>query len=146
MKKLIKKLAIIPIMIISLVACNSNATVYEAIHDIGTTIGEPVDNSDKYDLDEKFNYFQLFQLGGDCILHLKATTGIVTYYFTSIENEDGSVNCTLTGIYVYNVGNIAFGPISEEFLLDYVDKLTFTIILEENVVTSHDLPQLIVKE
>ena len=144
MKKLIPIIAIIFVLLLTFTACKP-ATVYEAVMDIGTGVSGPMDNSDKYDLDERFGYFQMFQLGGDSTLHLKATTGIVSYYFTTQENADGSVACTLTGIYVYDVGNIAFGPISQNQLSNYVDKLTFTLVLEDNVVTSHDLPQLIVE-
>ena len=43
------------------------------------------------------------------------------------------------------VGDIAFGSIEGDRVADYVDKLTFTLVLEDNVVTSHDLPQLIVE-
>ena len=145
MKKLLPIIAIIFVLLLTFTACAPKATVYNAVMEIGTSSSAAVDYSDKYDLDERFDYFQMFQLGGDSTLHLKATTGIVSYYFTTQENADGSVTCTLTGIYVYDVGNIAFGPISQNQLSNYVDKLTFTLVLENNVVTSHDLPQLIVE-
>ena len=147
MKKQLFSIAIILVMLLALVSCGSKEkdTVYKAIKEIGTGTGGPFDNSDKFDLDERFDYFQYVQLGGDSTLHLKATTGIVSYYFTPIENEDGSLSCTLKGIYVYDVGNIAFGAIEGERVSEFVDKLTFTLVLENNVVTSHDLPELIVE-
>lgn len=143
MKKLLPIIAIIFVLLLTFTACKP-ATVHDAIMEIGTGMGGPVDNSDKYDLDERFSHFQMFQLGGDSVLHLNATKGIVSYYFTAQENADGSVTCTLTGIYVYDVADIAFGQISQNQLSNYVDKLTFTLVLENNVVTSNDLPQLIV--
>ena len=132
-------------LILVFVGCQPQVvTVYQAIHEIGTGL-EVVDNSDNYDLDARFKYFQMFQLGGDCTLHLQATTGIVSYYFVATENSDGSASCELKGIYVYEVGDIAFGEIRGDRLAEYVDKLNFTLVLENNVVTSHDLPQLIVE-
>lgn len=147
MTKRIFNIAIILIMLLVLGSCRAveKDTVYKAIKEIGTGTDGPFDNSDKFDLDERFDYFQYVQLGGDSTLHLKATTGIVAYYFTPTENEDGSLSCTLKGIYVYDVGNIAFGSIEGERVSEFVDKLTFTLVLENNVVTSHDLPELIVE-
>lgn len=140
-------IVIIFVMLLSLASCRPKEkdTVYKAIKEIGTGTDGPFDNSDQFDLDERFDYFQYVQLGGDSTLHLKATTGIVAYYFTPVENEDGSLTCTLKGIYVYDVGNIAFGSIEGERVSEFVDKLTFTLVLEDNVVTSHDLPELIVE-
>ena len=143
MKKILSITLMLLTLLLSLAACGKPATVYDAIYEIGT--GEGVDRSEKYDLDERFNYFQIFQLNGDSALHLQATTGIVSYYFTPSENADGSITCTLTGIYVYEVGNIAFGQINADRLPDFIDKLTFTLVLENNIVTSNDLPQLIVE-
>ena len=144
MKKLLPIIAIVFVLLFTLTAC-AKVTVYDAVMQIGVGAGGPFDNSDKYDLDERFDYFQMLQVGGDRTLHLKATTGIVSYYFTTEQNADGSLTCTLTGIYVYDVGNIAFGPVQGDRVADFVDKLTFTLVLEDNVVTSHDLPQLIVE-
>ena len=144
MKKLLPIIAIVFVLLFTLTAC-AKVTVYDAVMQIGVGAGGPFDNSDKYDLDERFDYFQMLQVGGDSTLHLKATTGIVSYYFTTEQNADGSLACTLTGIYVYDVGNSAFGPIEGDRVADFVDKLTFTLVLEDNVVTSHDLPQLIVE-
>lgn len=143
MKKLLSIVAMLLTLLVSLTACKQ-ATVFEAIREIGTGV-EAVDHSDQYDLDERFKCFQAFQLDGDCMLHLNATTGIVSYYFIASENEDGSTTCALTGIYVYDVGAVAFGTIASERLVEFVDKLTFTLVLENGVVTSHDLPQLIVE-
>ncbi len=143
MKKLLFGIIIV-VLLITFVGCQPQATVYEAIIEIGTEV-ENSDNSYRYDLDERFNYFQSFRLEGLCELHLNATTGIVTYSFTASENEDGSITCTLRGIYVYDVSTIGYGSISEDDLSDFVDRLTFTLVLENNVVTSHDLPQLIVE-
>ena len=144
MKKLLPIIAIVFVLLFTLTAC-AKVTVYDAVMQIGVGAGGPFDNSDKYDLDERFDYFQMLQVGGDSTLHLKATTGIVSYYFTTEQNADGSLACTLTGIYVYDVGNIAFGSIEGDRVADFVDKLTFKLVLEDNVVTSHDLPQLIVE-
>lgn len=150
MKKIFLNVGIVLALLLMVTSCIPKkeadvVTVYEAIQEIGTTTGGPIDNSETYDLDERFEYFQFVQIGGDSALHLKATTGIVAYYFTPIENEDGSLTCTLKGIYVYDVGNIAFGAIEGERVSEFVDKLTFTLVLENNVVTSHDLPELIVE-
>lgn len=147
MKKQLFSIAIILVMLLALVSCGSfkRDTVYKAINEIGTGKGGPFDNSDKFDLDERFDYFQYIQLGGDSALRLKATTGIVAYYFTPRQNLDGSLSCTLKGIHIRNVRNINFGSIEgEKNLREFVDKYTFTLVLENNVVTSYDLPELII--
>ena len=60
------------------------------------------------------------------------------------ENEDGSALCSLTGIYLIDVGNIAFGQVSKENLSTYIgEDQTFTLVLKDNVVTTHDLPELL---
>lgn len=147
MKKQLFSIAIILVMLLALVSCGSlkKDTVYKAIKEIGTGTGGPFDNSDKFDLDERFDYFQYVELGGDSALRLKAKTGIVAYYFTPRQNIDGSLSCTLKGIHIRDVGNISFGSIEgDKNLGEFVDKLTFKLVLENNVVTSYDLPELIV--
>lgn len=122
---------------------NKNATVQEAIYDIG--IGEEsVDNSKKYDLDERFSYFNLFNANGEGWLFLNNEEGILTLSFDCKENEDGSVECTLKEIYV-NIPNKAMGPVSSiDKIKEFIgDDIVFTLLLENNIVTSHDLPELI---
>ena len=128
---------------LTLLSCGQKPTVAEAIFQIGYST-EAVDYSEKYDLDSRFKCFQMFQVGGDSTLHLNKETGLVSLYFTVTENEDGSALCSLTGIYLIDVGNIAFGQVSKEKLSTYIgEDQTFTLVLKDNVVTTHDLPELL---
>ena len=105
------------------------------------------DMSDKYDLDEKFEYFQLFNVGAEGVLHLKAEKGILSIKFNvSEEKEDGSVDCTVKGLYLQDVGTIAFGWLEKiDIIKQYIgEDLVFTLYLNENnVVTSNDLPTVL---
>lgn len=131
-------------LLFSTVSCgNKNVTVSEAIYDIG--IGkEGVDKSKKYDLDERFSYFNLFNANGEGWLFLNNEEGILTLTFDCKENEDGSVECTIKEIYI-NIPNVAMGPVSSvDKIKQFIgDDIVFTLILENNIVTSHDLPELV---
>ena len=65
--------------------------------------------------------------------------------FNTEENEDGSVKCILKEIYVVKYGSIAKGWLStEESIKKAVgDDIEFTLFLENNVVTTNDLPTLL---
>ena len=122
---------------------NKNVSVQEAISDIG--IGEKgVDNSKKYDLDKRFSYFRLFNANHEGWLFLNNEEGLLTLTFDCKENEDGSVECTIKEIYI-NIPNKAFGPVTTiDKIKEFIgDDIVFTLILENNIVTSHDLPELI---
>ncbi len=142
MKKIIHVLTLFLLLFIA--SCgNKNVTVQEAIYDIG--IGEEgVDNSKKYDLDERFSYFNLFNSNGSGWLFLNNEEGILTLSFDCKENQDGSVECTIKEIYI-NIPNKAWGPVSsEDKIKEFIgDDIVFTLILENNIVTSHDLPELL---
>lgn len=121
---------------------NKNATVTEAIAKIGF---EEKDNSRKYDLDERFKYFQWFTANGEGCLRLNNEEGITSLIFYTKENEDGSVECTLKEVCVVNYGDHGMGYLSTEELIKSVvgDDIVFTLVLEDNVVTTHDLPTLL---
>lgn len=142
MKKIIYVFTLILLLFIA--SCgNKNVTVQEAIYDIG--IGEEgVDNSKKYDLDERFSYFNLFNSNGSGWLFLNNEEGILTLSFDCKENQDGSVECTIKEIYI-NIPNKAWGPVSSvDKIKEFIgDDIVFTLILENNIVTSHDLPELL---
>ena len=141
MKKIIMSLFMLLSVFIS--GCsNKNITVTEAILEIG--IGEN-DNSEKYDLDDRFKYFQMFSANGQGWLHLNEEEGITAMIFYTKENEDGSVECTLNEIYVINYGKYGMGYLSTEELIKSVvgEDIVFTLILENNIVTTYDLPTLL---
>ena len=121
----------------------SKPTVFNAILDIGITIEEPFDSSSKYDLDERFKCFQSFSPNGEGWLHLKSEEDLMAMIFTTKENEDGSVECKLKEIYVENP-NIGMGWFTDlDKIKEYVgEDITFTLVLENNIVTSKDLPSL----
>lgn len=54
-----------------------------------------------------------------------------------------SVECTLKEIYIINYGKYGMGYISNMDIIKSIvgDDVVFTLVLENNVVTSHDLPQ-----
>lgn len=145
MKKILL-LIITLLMLFSTVSCSQNKSVAEAIREIDAS-STNTDKSDKYDLDERFDYFQLFSVGAESVLHLKAETGILSIKFnTSEEKEDGSVDCTVTGLYLQNVGTIAFGWLEKiDIIKQYIgEDLVFTLYLNENnVVTTDDLPAIL---
>ena len=122
---------------------NKTATVQEAIYDIG--VGEEgVDNSKTYDLDERFSYFNSFNANIEGWLFLNNEEGLLTLTFDCKENEDGSVECTIKEIYV-DIPNKAMGPVTSiDKIKEFIgDDIVFTLLLENNIVTSHDLPELI---
>ena len=122
---------------------NKTATVQEAIYDIG--VGEEgVDNSKTYDLDERFSYFRSFNANIEGWLFLNNEEGLLTLTFDCKENEDGSVECTIKEIYV-DIPNKAMGPVTSiDKIKEFIgDDIVFTLLLENNIVTSHDLPELI---
>ena len=131
-------------LLFSAASCgNKTVTVQEAIYEIG--VGEKgVDKSKKYDLDERFYYFNLFNANGAGWLFLNNEEGILTISFNCKENEDGSVECTITEIYI-NIPNKALGPVANiDKIKEYIgDDIVFTLTLENNIVTSHDLPELV---
>jgi len=139
-------ITLILLMLLSLSACSKTKSVSNAIFDIGVSL-EPIDKSNKYDLDERFENFQLFHAGAEGVLHLKAEKGILSIKFNaSEEKEDGSVDCTATGLYLQDVGNISFGWLENiDKIKEFIgEDLTFTLYVNENnVVTSDDLPELL---
>ena len=122
---------------------NKTATVQEAIYDIG--VGEEgVDNSKTYDLDERFSYFKSFNANIEGWLFLNNEEGLLTLTFDCKENEDGSVECTIKEIYV-DIPNKAMGPVTSiDKIKEFIgDDIVFTLLLENNIVTSYDLPELV---
>ena len=133
-------------MSLLLISCTPKmATVADAIREIDPyTKGN--DSSDKYDLDENIEYIQLFQLDADTVIHLKNKTGILSIKCTPKENIDGTLTCTVSGIYVADYKNISFGWVEKaEMIKEFLgNDITFTLYINENnVVTSDDWPKLV---
>ncbi len=127
---------------VNLYSCNENATVENAILDIG--LSQEEDDSRKYDLDEKFSCFRLFSANGEGWVVLNCEEGITDMIFKTEENDDGSVKCILKEIFVVNYGSSTGYLSTEETIKKAVgNDIEFTLILENNVVTSHDLPTLL---
>ncbi|MBQ7307346.1 MAG: hypothetical protein IJW82_02355 [Clostridia bacterium] len=147
MKNINKILLAVIVFVLSFccVACKGKiTTVTDAIFDIGVTIEEPFDKSKKYDLDERFKCFQSFSSNGQGWLHLKNETGLMAMIFSTKENQDGSVECELIEIYVKDYKDVGMGWVSNiEKIIEFVgEDITFTLVLENNIVTSKDLPTL----
>ena len=134
------------LMSLLLISCTPKmTTVAEAIREIDAYI-EGNDSSDKYDLDERIKYIQMFQLDADTVIHLNNETGLLSIKCTPKENVDGTLTCSVSGIYVDNYKNIGFGWIEKaDMIKEFLgNDTTFTLYINENnVVTSDDWPTLV---
>ena len=140
-----KKLFFLLISLLLISCTPKMTTVAEAIREIDAYI-EGNDSSEKYDLDAKIKYIQMFQLDADTVIHLNNETGLLSIKCTPKENVDGTLTCSIRGIYVENYKNIGFGWVEKaDMIKEFLgNDTTFSLYINENnVVTSDDWPTLV---
>lgn len=117
------------------------------VEEVITSITENDGNLDdvKYTLDKRFSGFKNFAVNGEGELSLNANNGILSFTFTTIEKEDGSVDCTIKELVIREYENTEETTITsiEEIKKLIGEDITFTLFLKDNSVTTDDLPVLI---